>query len=67
MAYAKGLKITGKKFSVPFQKITRIDNSENDSPNELTMQVIEESERGENLNGPFNSVEEVMEALNAES
>lgn len=35
-------------------------------PNEITIKTIEEAERGENIFGPFNTVEEVMEALDAE-
>ena len=34
-------------------------------PNELTYKVLEESMKGENLNGPYDTVEELMEALNA--
>lgn len=39
---------------------------ENYYPNELTMKVIAEAERGENMFGPYDTVEEVMEALDAE-
>lgn len=35
-------------------------------PNELTIKTIEEAERGENMYGPFATVAEVMEALNAD-
>lgn len=34
-------------------------------PNEKTLKVIEEVEKGENLNGPYKTVQELMEALNA--
>ena len=34
-------------------------------PNDLTKKVLSESARGENLNGPYNTIEELMEALNA--
>ncbi len=34
--------------------------------NEETMQIIEEANRGENLCGPFESVAELMEALDAD-
>lgn len=34
-------------------------------PNETTLKVIEEAEKGENLNGPYKTVQELMEALNA--
>lgn len=36
------------------------------TPNETTMSVLEAAEKGEDMIGPFNSVEELMEALNAE-
>ena len=42
-----------------------IDDSE-DYPNELTIQVIKDAELGKNMYGPFDTVAEVMEALNAE-
>lgn len=42
------------------------DNFERfDEPNEVTYAAIEASENGEDIHGPFNSVEELMEALNA--
>lgn len=34
-------------------------------PNELTKKVLAEAERGENLHGPYNTIEELMEALDA--
>ena len=34
-------------------------------PNEITYNAMESSEKGEELHGPFNSVAELMEALNA--
>jgi len=34
--------------------------------NEETMQIIEEANRGKNLCGPFESVSELMEALDAD-
>ena len=36
-------------------------------PNETTIAAIEAAERGEDLYGPFDSAESLMEALNAES
>lgn len=36
-----------------------------DEPNEATYKTIEASEKGEELHGPFNSVEDFMESLNA--
>lgn len=35
------------------------------APNETTLAAMEAAERGEDMHGPFNSVEELMEALNA--
>ena len=35
-------------------------------PNAETIAAIEEAERGENLHGPFNSIEELKRALNVE-
>lgn len=35
-------------------------------PNELTLKVLEDSEKGINLNGPYETVSELMEALHAE-
>lgn len=43
-----------------------LNEQENYYPNETTIKAIEEAERGENMFGPFDTVEEVMEALNAE-
>ncbi len=34
-----------------------------DEPNEMTYRAIEEAERGENLYGPFESIEDLMAAL----
>lgn len=34
-------------------------------PNEITRKTIEETERGENLHGPFMTINDLMEALNA--
>ena len=34
-------------------------------PNEITRKTIEEIERGENLQGPFMTINDLMEALNA--
>ena len=34
-------------------------------PNEITRKTIEEIERGENLHGPFMTIKDLMEALNA--
>jgi hypothetical protein len=39
---------------------------EENEPNETTLQAIKDTEEGKNLVGPFNSVEDVMKALNAE-
>lgn len=36
-----------------------------DEPNEITYAAIEAAEKGEDIYGPFDSVEELMEALNA--
>ncbi|MBO4323663.1 MAG: type II toxin-antitoxin system RelB/DinJ family antitoxin [Clostridia bacterium] len=36
-----------------------------EKPNEVTLKAIEESERGEDVVGPFDSVESLMESLNA--
>lgn len=35
-------------------------------PNALTVDTIYAAERGEDMHGPFDTVEELMEALNAE-
>lgn len=34
-------------------------------PNELTKKVLVESEKGGNLHGPYNTIDELMEALDA--
>lgn len=34
-------------------------------PNKLTLKVLDEAEKGENLNGPYETIDELMEALNA--
>ncbi|MGP1532944.1 MAG: hypothetical protein ACTTJF_02625 [Campylobacter sp.] len=39
---------------------------EENEPNETTLQTIKDTEEGKNLVGPFNGVEDVMKALNAE-
>lgn len=39
---------------------------EENEPNETTLQAIKDTEEGKKLVGPFNSVEDVMKALNAE-
>lgn len=36
-----------------------------DEPNKVTYAAIESAEKGEDLYGPFDSVDELMEALNA--
>lgn len=36
-----------------------------DEPNEVTYAAMEAAEKGEELSGPFDSVAELMEALNA--
>lgn len=36
-----------------------------DEPNEVTYAAMEASENGEDMYGPFDSVEDMMEALNA--
>lgn len=36
-----------------------------DVPNEITRKTIEDAEKGIGIHGPFNSVEELMEDLNA--
>ena len=35
-------------------------------PNAVTLSAMDASERGEDLNGPYDSVSDLMEALNAE-
>lgn len=35
-------------------------------PNKVTFAAMEDAENGENLHGPFDSVADLMEALNAE-
>ncbi len=37
-----------------------------ETPNRETVMAMEEAERGENMHGPFYSVEELMESLNAD-
>lgn len=34
-------------------------------PNELTCKVLDESAKGKNLNGPYDNVKDLMEALDA--
>ena len=36
-----------------------------DEPNEVTLKAMEEAEKGEDMYGPFDSVADMMEALNA--
>lgn len=36
-----------------------------DEPNEVTYEALERAEKGEDMYGPFDSVESLMEALNA--
>ena len=43
---------------IPFEITTEV-------PNSVTMTAIEAAEKGEDVYGPFDSVEECMEALNA--
>lgn len=38
-----------------------------DEPNEVTYAAMEAAERDEEMYGPFDSIEELMEALNAEA
>ena len=42
-----------------------IDPGQQDFPNEMTLKAMDAAESGENMHGPFDSVAEVMEALNA--
>ncbi len=35
-------------------------------PNKTTLRAMEQAEKGEDMHGPFNSVEELMESLNAD-
>lgn len=48
-----------RKRGIPFEVVA-------DEPNEVTKRALEESMGGKNLVGPFHSVEEFMESLNAE-
>ena len=36
-----------------------------DEPNEITYKAMDDAESGRNMHGPYNSVKELMEALNA--
>lgn len=36
-----------------------------DDPNETTLKAMDDAEKGEDMYGPFDSVSEMMEALNA--
>ena len=36
-----------------------------DEPNETTLKAMDDAEKGEDMYGPFDSVSEMMEALNA--
>ncbi len=35
-------------------------------PNKTTLKAMEQTQRGEDMHGPFNSVEELMESLNTD-
>ena len=48
-----------KENGIPFEL-------KNEEPNELTYQAMDDAENDRNMVGPFNSVEEMMEYLNAE-
>lgn len=37
-----------------------------ETPNRETLMAMEETERGENMHGPFHSVEKLVESLNAD-
>ena len=57
-----------KKHAVKLKNDSRENNlksveSEEYYPNELTIKTIEEAERGENLYGPYYTVEELMKDL----
>ena len=43
---------------IPFELTTGV-------PNDITLAAMDSAEKGENLHGPFCSVDELMEALNA--
>ncbi len=53
------LKQAVRKQAIPFELKT-------DVPNDETLAAIRDVREGKNLLGPFNTVEELMEALNAE-
>lgn len=42
---------------------TEADNE--DEPNEITYEAMDDAEHGRDMYGPYNSVKELMEALNA--
>lgn len=52
--YHQALRCHGLPFAVKLEE-----------PNKTTYKAMETSEKGEELHGPFNSVEEFMESLNA--
>ena len=57
-----------KKHAIKLKNNSRENNlelieHENYYPNELTIKTIEEIERGENLSGPYYTVEELMKDL----
>lgn len=52
--YRQALRCHGIPFEVKLEE-----------PNETTYKAIEASEKGEDLHGPFSSVEDFMESLNA--
>ncbi len=52
--YRQALRCRGLPFEVTLNE-----------PNERTYRAIEDAEQGRNLNGPFDSVEDLMKALNA--
>lgn len=54
--YRQALRYHGLPFEV------RLDV---DEPNEVTYATMEAAEKGEDMHGPFNSVAELMEELNA--
>lgn len=57
--YRQALQYGGMPFSL------RLDYDHYEVPGEETLETIEEAERGENLAGPFNTVEELFADLNA--
>lgn len=47
-----------REHRIPFEITTDVPNAE-------TIAAIEKADRGEDLHGPFNTVDELMESLNA--